>query len=133
MVDQPAQSAEVAPLPYRTVTNATWPPAPVFSIKAVHAGDEVRILPRGELDIAARPELESLVGGLRFPSLRRVVVDLRALEFIDSTGVALVLDLAKAARAHGTHLVFVRGPQAVQRVLAVSGIERTLTFIEEPT
>jgi anti-anti-sigma factor len=60
-----------------------------------------------------------------------VVVDLRGLEFIDSTGVALVLDLAKAACEHGTTLAFVRGPQAVQHVFAVTGIDLALTFVDE--
>jgi anti-anti-sigma factor len=68
--------------------------------------------------------------GWRFEPLSRVIVDLRGLEFIDSSGIALVLDLAKAAREHNTELVFVRGPHAVQRVLAVSGIDDALTFID---
>ncbi|WP_053225938.1 STAS domain-containing protein [Solirubrobacter soli] len=109
----------------------SWPADAGFSVNAVYTADEVRIVPCGELDIAARPQLEALLGELAFPSLSRVVVDLRTLEFIDSTGVSLVLELAKAAREHNTDLLFLRGSHAVQRVLAISGIEHTLTFVEQ--
>jgi anti-sigma B factor antagonist len=133
MADQSAHRAQATPPPYRAETSTPWPPAPVFSVKAVYSADEVRILLCGELDIAARPQLEGLLGGLAFESLSRVVVvDLRPLEFIDSTGIGFLLDLAKAARAHNTNLVCVRGPLPIQRVLAVAGIDHALTFIDEP-
>jgi anti-anti-sigma factor len=89
-------------------------------------------VPCGELDIAARPQLEGLLGGLAFESLSRVVIDLRPLEFIDSTAIRFLLDLVTAAREHNTKLLFVRGPQSIHRVLALSGIDHALTFIDEP-
>jgi anti-sigma B factor antagonist len=131
MADQFAQRSVLAAPSCGAQRGTTCAPAAAFSITAVATGDEVRIVASGELDIAARPQLQELVGGLAFASLARVVVDLRGLEFIDSTGVAFVLDLAKAACEHGTTLAFVRGPQAVQHVFAVTGIDLALTFVDE--
>jgi anti-sigma B factor antagonist len=86
----------------------------------------------GELDIATVPHLDQ--------ALRRaetdaglVVLDLRALEFIDSSGAHLVLAAARRMRQAGGRLVVVRGGEQVEWFFALIGIDAELEFVDWPS
>ena len=64
--------------------------------------------------------------------MRRVVLDLRELEFMDSSGLRLVALAERRLGAAGRGLVLVRGPEAVQRVFEITRMEDHLTFVDEP-
>jgi anti-anti-sigma factor len=51
----------------------------------------VRVRPVGELDMATVPVLEAQIRELRGAGFRSVVLDLRKLEFMDATGLSLIL------------------------------------------
>jgi anti-sigma B factor antagonist len=53
---------------------------------------------------------------------RVVVVDLRELCFIDSSGVHVILDAASDSRRYGGRLLIVRGPAQVDRVLTLTEV-----------
>jgi anti-anti-sigma factor len=84
--------------------------------------DAARIVLSGEFDIASADRagraLQELLGHAR----QRVVVDLRALDFMDSTGVKFLVEARDAARESGVELALVGGGGSVRRILAVSGI-----------
>jgi anti-anti-sigma factor len=62
-----------------------------------------------------------------------LVIDLREVTFIDSTGLALLLRTEAASRQDGFELEIVRSPAAaVRSALEVSGLERVLPFVERP-
>jgi len=84
-------------------------PPEEFAISADQRDGSVQLTLRGELDLATAPELEQLVNE-RIDAGDEVVVDLRALEFMDSSGIrVLVAAHARAGRV-GTTLVIVRPP-----------------------
>jgi anti-anti-sigma factor len=87
----------------------------------------------GELDIATAPQVEEAVVG-RVRDGGRVVLDLRGLEFMDSSGVRVIVAAHGAAQEGGGRLTVVRaapgGP--VQRVLEISGLEGVLELVDEP-
>ena len=85
----------------------------------------------GELDIATAPRLEQEVGKLDRGELAQIVLDFRNLAFIDSTGLRMVLGIAESATVSGTRLVLLRGSEAVQRVLALTGADRELLIVDE--
>jgi anti-anti-sigma factor len=61
-----------------------------------------------------------------------LVIDLRDLSFMDSTGVRLILQAMDTADRHGASFVLIKGPEAVQRALEVVGLAEQLTFVEVP-
>jgi anti-anti-sigma factor len=73
----------------------------------------------GELDIATVPQL---VGVLRVSQLRArlVVLDLRELEFIDSSGVRAIVNASIRARRLGGRLVLLRAPPNADRMFALA-------------
>lgn len=60
------------------------------------------------------------------------VVDLRRVAFIDSTGLAVLLRYAGQARDRPFDLVVVRSSPAVQRLFAMTGVERSLQMLDVP-
>lgn len=82
----------------------------------------------GELDLSTAAVLEQ---ALRRADLRapRVVLDLRALTFIDSSGVLVIAHASDRARRSGRRLVLVRGPTEVDCVLELTGASNVLEIV----
>ena len=83
----------------------------------------------GELDIATTPQLEQ---ALRQPKLqaRLVVLDLRELAFLDTTGVHAIVNATLRAREAGRRLVLLRGPPHVDRIFTLSGSSADVEVID---
>jgi anti-anti-sigma factor len=82
----------------------------------------------GELDLGSAeelwPHLARLLGGRAGPEV--VVLDGRALDFLDSSGLRVLLRAAKLAQGTGTALRIVAPNPVVARVLELSGAARAL-------
>jgi anti-sigma B factor antagonist len=81
----------------------------------------------GELDLSTAPQLrahlDEIEGGVR--------VDLRGVEFMDSTGVSLLIGLAQSAKDGGAPVEIVRPTGEAWRVIELTGIEDALPFVDE--
>ena len=88
----------------------------------------VRVVPCGELDMVTAPELERRLRDLRDSGFEHVVLDLRAVRFMDSTGLRVVMCEDAAARAAGRRLTLVAGPPAVQRIFEIACVLDRLEF-----
>jgi anti-sigma B factor antagonist len=80
----------------------------------------VRVL--GELDMAIATEL---MGSLLLVVSARVddiVIDLRGVEFMDSSGLHAILSFQQEAQEQAISVRFVQGPSNVQRVFDVAGV-----------
>lgn len=104
-----------------------------FSIETRQDGERLVVRPCGELDLATAPDLEELVIG-RLADGARVVLDLRGLSFMDSSGVRVLVAAHARASDDGGELTIVRPARgsAVDRILEVSGIEEALHIVDEP-
>ena len=83
----------------------------------------------GELDLASAPQLAHTLREAQLDA-RLVVLDLRDLTFIDSSGVHVIIDAARAARREGRRLMLVRGPSEVDRVLELTGASAHLSIFD---
>ena len=87
----------------------------------------------GELDLPATSELEPELDRLAAdPGVDTVALDLRGLEFLDSSGLRLVVVTDRRLREAGRRLVLVRGSQPVQRVFEITRMTERLEFIDAP-
>jgi anti-anti-sigma factor len=84
----------------------------------------------GELDLATADELERELLRVESTDALAIVLDLSTLEFIDSTGVRVLIQADARSRANSDRLTLLRGPRAVQRVFELTGILDRLPFAD---
>ena len=84
----------------------------------------------GELDLSTVVHAEEALEAAA-PE-RRLVVDLRGLRFMDSTGVRLLMTLDLRARREGWGLVVVRGSGVVAELLRLTRLEDRVEVVEDP-
>jgi anti-anti-sigma factor len=87
----------------------------------------------GELDISGAEEIERTIEEVERASTGKLVIDLRGLEFMDSTGLRLILTADARARDRGSELIIVRGPEPVDRVFRMAALDRRLRFVDDPS
>ena len=85
----------------------------------------------GELDIATAPKLEEEVRRLEAEGRNLIVLDLRGLEFMDSSGLRALLAADARARDRGARLVIVRGDDRIQRVLRITRLDERLEIVDD--
>jgi anti-sigma B factor antagonist len=91
------------------------------------------VAPRGELDLSGATVLEAELERLEQDSgLRTVVLDLRGLQFIDSSGLRLVILTDRRWREAGRRVALVRGPDTVHRVFEITQMNERLDFVTDP-
>jgi anti-sigma B factor antagonist len=101
-----------------------------FEAQLVHADGEAVVRVRGEVDFAARPELDETFADALSASAR-VVVDLSETTFMDASGIAALVEAHKRAGQHGG-AVIVRSPSAMtRRLLAITGVDGLVTIESE--
>jgi anti-sigma B factor antagonist len=105
---------------------------PDFEVLAEAADQVVTVTIRGELDLATAPRLDAELERLHGDGLERVVIDLRRLEFLDSTGLESIVRFHRRATAEGVDVAVVRGPRAVERLFTVMRLDRGLKLIDDP-
>jgi anti-sigma B factor antagonist len=107
---------------------------PSFELVVETADSRVTFTPRGELDLATAPELEEKILAALRDASRAVVLDLRELSFMDSTGVRTIVAAHQTAGETGCDLRVVRPPRdsPVSRVIEISGIDEALGLVDEP-
>ena len=108
---------------------ADRPPEP-FSCEVEAAQGRVHVVPRGEVDLASVGVLESKLRELRDTGFDHLVLDLREITFMDSTGLRLILTWDADAREEGVDFALIRGKPVVQRLFDVTGLGGRLRFVE---
>jgi anti-sigma B factor antagonist len=108
--------------------NALAPPPAEFDVTTdSDAGGAIILRPTGELDIATAPKLERALHDGREPG-DEVILDLGGLEFVDSTGLRVIVKGVEAAARERWDLRLRHGPPAVRRVFEIAGVLGALPF-----
>ena len=102
-------------------------PAP-FSITVEAKRDAVTVAPRGELDLSTIDQLRGALKRLLGAPTARIVIDLRGVEFLDSTGLHLLVSTHAQAQQDDWELTIVPGPRAVQRIFEITRTIDQLPF-----
>src|SRR4051794_41021521 len=103
-----------------------------FSITRKDDTVQVHLVIRGDLDLYQAPQFDDAlveVEGEKWPT---IVLDLRELDFLDSMALRLIMRTQARAQQDGRHLVIVRGPAFLDRVLELSGLREHLDVVDEP-
>jgi len=101
-------------------------PAPFETSSAEVDGVSV-IAVRGELDLSTAPRLEAPLDAALNGGSTSVLIDLSECEFIDSTGIALIVRAWQQLEGNGSGQLGICNPnEQVRRVLDVSGLDQSI-------
>ena len=103
-----------------------------FTVQLQPRSDVALIAVSGELDIASAPELEQALDQIRPELTKLVIVDLRELEFMDSTGLSIIVRAHQRLAESGCELTLIKGQPQVQRLLDLTGVADRLRLVAEP-
>jgi anti-sigma B factor antagonist len=103
-----------------------------FQVQVHLEGSTKLISVSGELDLASGPELESELDKVSAPQTTLLVVDLRELEFMDSTGLSIIVRAHQRLAETGCELGLVRGSTQVQRLLDLTGVAERVRLVGAP-
>lgn len=103
---------------------------PTFDIEIVERDHTLILKVRGELDMATAPLLSKRLELAEAGAATSVLVDLDQVEFMDSTGLH-VLIAHFAGNRNGTRYSLTRGSPQVQRLFEVAGVHDRLPFASD--
>ena len=86
----------------------------------------------GDLDLSTLEQLESALEESLDGKPELVILDLRELTFLDSSGLRAMLALHASQREQGGRLVLIRGPRRVHRVLELTRADEELEIVTDP-
>jgi anti-sigma B factor antagonist len=107
------------------------PSSSLFRVDIAPEHERVRVIPQGELDLATVGQLETQIEELRSRGFRTIVLDLRQLAFMDSTGLRLMLQLDAESRADGFRFAIVDCEGPVRRLLELTRVDGRFEHVDE--
>jgi anti-sigma B factor antagonist len=109
-----------------------------FAIEVQRRDHATIVQPRGELDVATVQTLRAALGVAIAETLRsapdggasaaRLLVDLRCLSFIDSSGLHLLVALDQRAQRDGFQLTLLAPRAPIDRAIRLCGLDQVLPF-----
>lgn len=83
---------------------------------------------RGEVDVYNAPRLRDELTRLLHEGRKDIVLDVEQLDFVDSTGLGVIIAAAKRAGEAGGHFTLRAPTRAVQRILDLTQLRRFLSI-----
>ena len=103
-----------------------------MGFESVRQDGVLRVALTGDLDVTtAAPIEERLIALEEDDPPDRVVLDLRGLRFIDSTGLSLLINAHSRGRKAGRSVTVVSGSGPPRRILETTGLVGRLEVVEE--
>ncbi len=106
------------------------PPEP-FRIELEPLRETIVLAAHGEIDIDTAGQLSQQIRELLESGFNRVVLDLRGVTFIDSTGLHVILNASAASDRAGVEFALIQGASLVERLFELTQTRSALRFIDE--
>ena len=103
---------------------------PNFSVAVTRDADTVTIATAGELDLQNVDRYREVIEEAEASDAARIVIDLSALDYIDSSGLAAVLVAGRRSDLDGHRLFVKAGHGEVRRLLELTALTQTLNLID---
>lgn len=97
-----------------------------MSFEEMDQGTYVMLAPEGKFNLVAAPPIKARIDDLVAAGKSRIVVDLHAVDFIDSSGLGVLIGGLKSARQQGGDLRIAAAGDQVRAVLKLTNLDRIL-------
>jgi anti-sigma B factor antagonist len=106
-------------------------PGPPFGVTVQHVEGRVVVLLAGELDLATAPRLRDHLALFSESGQNEITLDLADLDFIDSTGLSVLVMAYTRAQASGGGMAIRNPPAAVMRIFEITGLASVFTIVTD--
>ena len=103
-----------------------------FAVDAAPLNGVPGVLVRGEVDIATSPRLTAVLDEAIRASVGTFIVDLREVDFLDSSGVSILVRARAVLGREDRELVVICPPGPARRIFEITGIADLLTLFDAP-
>jgi anti-sigma B factor antagonist len=103
---------------------------PYLTIEVMRAREAQTIILSGEADLLGAPNIEAALKDASAGQPDLVIIDLQNLTFIDSSGLQALITGHELCCARGHELRIVPGPENVQRLFELTGMNEALPFTD---
>lgn len=90
---------------------------------------EVKLM--GELDIETSAVLKERLGEILEEKMASIIINAEDLEYIDSTGLGMLISVIKTLKTSGKELVIVSPKDSVLKLFRITGLDKVFTLREE--
>jgi anti-sigma B factor antagonist len=84
----------------------------------------VVVVLHGALDVHSAPEVRGRLREVLGQHLDEIIIDLHQVDFMDSTGLGVLIGVRRSAQDADTRLVLARPSRATHRLLVMTGMRR---------
>jgi anti-sigma B factor antagonist len=110
------------------MASPAWQP---FSVLVSTNGDRATVALRGELDLSGVDRARQAIEQAESGAAALLILDLSELDFIDSTGLEVLLRAAQRAHDDGRRLIVQRPSRYVRRLLEMTAIDQSLDIVDD--
>ena len=93
-----------------------------IDLKTEGGGETLIFKLRGSLDLATAPTIRAALGEATEKGSQRLIVDLTQLEFLDSTGLGVLIGAHRRAAEHGGSFRLIVKDGPISRLLNITGL-----------
>lgn len=98
-----------------------------LSIERTESGGALIFKPQGEVDLSSSPELRKVLLAAAKEGAGAVAVNLASVEYMDSSGVAVLIEGLKATQEESKEFVLIAPSKQVMKVLQLSKLDTVFT------
>ncbi|HKO28818.1 MAG TPA: STAS domain-containing protein [Solirubrobacteraceae bacterium] len=103
-----------------------------LSLEVRREGDTAVVSARGDIDLSTLAKATAALDGAR-AGARSLVLDLRDVGFMDTSGLSLIIEEQRRAAATGYRFAVIRGSRRVQRLFEIAGLaDDSELFVDPP-
>jgi anti-sigma B factor antagonist len=97
-------------------------------LESREAGDWTVVDVKGEVDLYTAPRLKALLTDLTASGRTNIAVDFAGVEFMDSTGLGVLISGLKRCREAGGTLALVSPIEPVRKILTITGLDQVFAI-----
>ena len=104
----------------------------ILELETKEGDGATHLILRGELDLSTVEKVEEELRRAEGAEPETVVLDLRELTFLDSTGLRTIVKADQRAKEAGKRFVVGKGPDTVHRVFTITRLDERLEMVDDP-
>lgn len=101
------------------------------TIQSEKLPDGVVLAPSGEIDLSRSPSMRAQVAEVMKTAPKRLVIDLSGVPYMDSSGVATLVEALQSTRKCGAKLLLCALTPRVRSILEISRLDTVFTIVAD--